>query len=314
MPPRLVVGMMGSSVSKGAERMASPEQVNNFLATLKKHGIDELDTARAYVGGRSEELLGEVRASDRFTIATKAPAFSPGSLEPQKIYDNCDRSLQALKVQKIPLYFFHGPDSATPLQEQARAAGKLHQDGKIERFGLSNIGAAEVETIYNTCRDESLVKPTVYQGMYNPVARNAATQLFPTLRKLNMSFYAYSPLGGGLFAKDLDRILSPEAGTRFAEMPFLKNFLLKDEQVSAVRNLALACKAANITVMSATLRWLLHHSDLTDNDAIILGASSTEQIEASLTACKGGSLESALVDAFENVWTTCKDTAPAASM
>lgn len=52
--------------------------------------------------------------------------------------------------------------------------------------------------IYYICENRGWVKPTVYQGMYNPVTRAVEAELFPCLRALNISFYAYNPLAGGL--------------------------------------------------------------------------------------------------------------------
>ena len=42
----------------------------DILAALKKHGIDTIDTAQIY--STSEEILGELKAGEHFTIDTKA--------------------------------------------------------------------------------------------------------------------------------------------------------------------------------------------------------------------------------------------------
>jgi aflatoxin B1 aldehyde reductase len=70
----VIFGMMGSSVACGSSRMATPDQVRSVLNILKRHKVRELDTARVYIGGRSEELLGEVKASQApfsFAVSTK---------------------------------------------------------------------------------------------------------------------------------------------------------------------------------------------------------------------------------------------------
>lgn len=79
--PKIVAGLMGSSVQGGSQKLATPEQLRPFLDLLRKHNVKELDTARVYNGGKSEELLGEIpEAQNDFAIETKAPGFSPGSL------------------------------------------------------------------------------------------------------------------------------------------------------------------------------------------------------------------------------------------
>jgi aflatoxin B1 aldehyde reductase len=42
------------------------------------------------------------------------------------------------------------------------------------------------------------------QGMYNGVTRQVELELFPCLRKHNMSFYAYNPLAGGVLTGERD--------------------------------------------------------------------------------------------------------------
>jgi aflatoxin B1 aldehyde reductase len=62
---------------------------------------------------------------------------------------------------------------------------------------VSNLPAHEVQTIYNICVREGYVRPSVYQGGFNPIAHGAEERLAPTLRKLGIAFYAFSSLGGG---------------------------------------------------------------------------------------------------------------------
>lgn len=300
---------MGSSVAKGSSAMATPEQVKAFLKVVKSHHVKELDTARVYNGGRSEELLGEADAQQDFLIATKAPGFSSGSLKEANILSNAEKSFKALKQNKIDLYYIHGPDRDTPLEEQCRAIGKLWHEGHFDRFGVSNLRADEVQTIWDYCKRENYCLPTVYQGGYNPIHRSVEEGLFPTLRKLNMSFYAYSPLGGGLFAKPLNDVLNPKPGTRFDMMPIFGQIYLSETNKAALKKLQDVCDEKQISLMEGTMRWFMHHAPLEKDDGVILGASTVEQIDATLTACEKEALPKEIADAFEELWTTVKKRA-----
>jgi aflatoxin B1 aldehyde reductase len=299
---KIIVGMMGSSVASGSSALSSPSQITDFLAVVRKHGIKDLDTARVYNGGRSEELLGSINAARDFNIATKAPAFSPGSLQPQKIIENCDKSLAALKTEKVDIYYLHGPDRATPLSEQLAAIGKLYEQGKFEKFGVSNLRREEVESVVEICKREGYPMPYVYQGGFNPLNRTAASALFPTLRKHGIAFYAFSPLAGGALAKPVDSILNPGEDDRFAKMSVFRDIYATEKNVAALRTLAELCEKNGISVMEAALRWFVHHSPLGEDDGFILGASRTSQIEASLRATEGPPLSQGLVAAFEEMW------------
>ncbi|KAK3613667.1 hypothetical protein LTR22_028061, partial [Elasticomyces elasticus] len=73
---KIIAGLMGSSVSSGSTAMTGAEQLRPFLSAIKKHDVLELDTARVYNGGKSEEDIGNIaEARQDFTIATKAPGF-----------------------------------------------------------------------------------------------------------------------------------------------------------------------------------------------------------------------------------------------
>lgn len=308
---KLVVGMMGSSVAGGSTSLSEETQVRDFLSVVKSHNVKELDTARVYANGRSEELLGAVSAGNDFAISTKAPAFSPGSLNPTKIIANCDQSLSALNLPKVDIYYLHGPDRTTPLEDQCKAIATLHKQGKFSRFGISNISPAEVQSIHDICTREGFILPTVYQGAFNPLQRGAEFALFPLLQRLGMNFYVFSPLAGGLFAKKLDEIRNPEKGSRYDAMKVFGDLYVNDDTVKALASLAGACERHGFGVLEATLRWFMHHSALGDEDAVILGASSTRQVEANLRACEKGPLSEDVVREFENMWESTKANAPA---
>lgn len=300
---RIICGLMGTSVATGSASMAGPG-LKPFLQMLSRHGIRDLDTARVYNAGQSEQDLGSIPdAKKDFAIATKAPGFSPGSLSYDKIMRHCAESLAALKQDSIPLYYFHGPDRQTSLDESCRAINDLYKEGKIERFGVSNLNRDEVEEIHGICKTNGWLVPTVYQGGFNPLSRTAETALFPTLRKLGMAFYGYSPLAGGYFSRPTEQLRNPPAGGRMDQMKVFSNIYVNDLSLKLHESLEKACQGEGLMLKDATLRYLMHHSALGADDGVILGASSLEQMEENLTACEKGPLPGSVVSAFEDLWT-----------
>ena len=284
---KIIAGLMGSSVASGSSRLSGQEQLRSFLKTLKTRNIKELDTARVYNAGKSEEDLGSVpEAQSDFAIATKVPGFSPGSLAFQKVIDNCNASLAALKQKKLDLYYFHGPDRKTPLEESLRAVDQLHREGKFARFGVSNYHVTEVEEILQLCAKHGFVRPSVYQGGYNALARAGEKELFPLLRQHNIAFYAYSPLAGGYFSRPAADLRNPPPGSRMDQMSVFSAMYVNDLSLDIHDRLSASCKEAGFSLKEATLRWMMHHSILGKDDGVILGASSTEQMEENITACE----------------------------
>jgi aflatoxin B1 aldehyde reductase len=209
----------------------------------------------------------------------------------------------------MDIFYFHGPDRQTPLEEQCRAVDRLYREGKFARFGVSNLPAHEVQAIYDICQREGYVLPSVYQGGFNPVARGAEEALFPTLHKLGMAFYAFSPLGGGCFSKPVEELRAPPKGTRMDEMSAFKEIYVSDARIRLLESLREACDRHGMAVKEATLRWFMHHSALGDEDGVILGASSAEQAEENCTACEGGRLLDEVVQRFADMWPAVREGA-----
>jgi aryl-alcohol dehydrogenase-like predicted oxidoreductase len=87
--------------------------------------------------------------------------------------------------------YLHLPDRQTPFEDVLRTMNDAFQQGKFKKLGLSNYTAAEVKSLIDVCEKHGYVKPSVYQGHYNPVVRGGEKDLFPLLREHNISFVAY---------------------------------------------------------------------------------------------------------------------------
>lgn len=300
---KVVVGLMGSAPHINSTAISTVAGVEQFLDKCRKYDVKELDTAGAYVN--SERLLGEAGGPKSFIVSTKAPAFAPKSLAYDKIIANCAKSLEDLKTDKVDIYYIHGPDSETPIEEQCDAIGRLYKEGKFARFGVSNISPDKVRAMHKYCAEKGYCLPKVYQVGYNPVQRGPEDGLFPTLRELGMNVYCYSPLAGGLFAKGIEEILAPGESDRYKVFPIFQRYLT-DESIAGMRKLTSECDKEGITLLEATLRWFKHHSPLGDGDGFILGASKIEQLDGTLPHTKKGPLSDNLVEAFDELWQQTK--------
>ena len=110
----------------------------------------------------------------------------------------------------------HAPDKDVPVSETCAGINDAYKEGLFQRFGLSNYSAQEVQAVYDACQKEGWVLPTAYQGNYSPVARKQEEILFPTLRKLGMAFYAYSPMAVSSHQIWVDAPVLPALSASFA--------------------------------------------------------------------------------------------------
>ena len=212
----------------------------------------------------------------------------------------------------MDLFYLHSPDNATPLEATLEACARLHAAGRFRRLGLSNYAAWQVADAYHLCRRHGWPLPEVYQGMYNAVTRDVEAELLPCLRHLGMSFYAYNPLAGGLLTgRYLGATEVPSQG-RFSEQANYVPRYWQPAYLTAMEGVQAACEAAGIGMAAAALAWMRHHSNLdaTAGDAVILGASTLEQLAANLDACRGGALDDTVVQALDAAWESCRPDCP----
>ncbi|GAD99969.1 KLTH0E01474p [Paecilomyces variotii No. 5] len=295
----------------------SPETREEFLKLLDEYDVKAIDTAYSYTD--SEKTLGELDAPARFTIHTKAPGFRPGKLKRENLLAGMEKSLRDLKVDYVDTYYLHSPDPATPMSEIMDTIQELYQAGKFKRFGISNFTTQELTTLYTYASSKSYILPTVYEGNYNPIARHSERELFPLLRKLGMSFRAYSPLAGGFLAKspeDMARAMADKGGrfdtsTPIGKMydimynrPALKGILGEWDAIS---------REAGVSKPALANRWVAFHSALDGKrfgDGMIMGARRPEQLREMLEAVRDGPLPESVVRRIDAIWEIVKDDAP----
>ena len=181
------------------ESVFSPE-VGNVINAFLDAGYDELDTAYVYNDGDCERLLGEVLPNlDRpYRIATKVNPRISGKLDADAAYKQVNESLERMRIPGVDTVFLHFPDPATPVESVLGAMADLHDQGKFRELGLSNFPAWMVADVWHICDKNGWVKPTVFEGIYNPLTRKAETELNACLDAFGMRFSAYNPLCGGL--------------------------------------------------------------------------------------------------------------------
>ena len=281
-------------------------------------GAGELDTAFMYGGGETETILGEVLAErgwDGITVATKAhPNAAAGtpSLRPEELERQLTGSLRRLQRDAVDLFYLHSPDNETPLEQTLEACARLHAAGKFRRLGMSNYAAWQVADAHHICKRNGWPLPAVYQGMYNAVTRDVEPELLPCLRHLGMSFYAYNPLAGGLLTGRYVGAEEMPGSGRFHDMANYRPRYWQPSYLSAMAGVQEACAAAGVSMTAAALAWMHHHSGLVAaaGDAVILGASTREQLAANLAACRAAPLDTAVVAAFDAAWETCRPDCP----
>jgi aflatoxin B1 aldehyde reductase len=311
-------------------RVTLVTDVDAMLDVFQSHGHEEVDTARAYGDGSSEEYLNRSKWQTRgLVMGTKLypnkgkkrgnMTTSFYSHEPEDLRQGLKDSLQALGATKIDLWYLHGPDRDTPFEETLREVNSLHEQGYFTRFGISNYMSWEVAEMCEICRRNNWIKPSVYQGIYNALHRSIEPELMPCLRHYGVALYAFQPLAGGFLTSRYSRDMSKdqfEPGSRFDPTRWQGNLhqgrYWNDYYFNALDRIRPVIEKHNLTLTEVAFSWLCYHSkmDKAYGDKIIVGASSAKQLEQNLKDLEGSQLPEEVVDAMNAAWEIVKGVAP----
>ena len=169
-------------------------------------GVTLLDTADAYGLnesdiGHNERLIARALATwsgDRaqITIATKGGMTRPdGRWEPdgraKHLRPACERSCQALGLDRIALYQLHAVDPRTPVSTSVRALAALKRDGCIDGIGLCNVTVGQIE---EARRITEIAAIQVELSIWNDAAILSGVAAYCIAHRLPL--LAYRPLGG----------------------------------------------------------------------------------------------------------------------
>mmetsp|Transcript_18708 Transcript_18708/g.24693 ORF Transcript_18708/g.24693 Transcript_18708/m.24693 type:complete len:357 (+) Transcript_18708:111-1181(+) len=292
--PRAYLGTMtfawSSQTSSIVDEPVAIEMVKRFTQFNGELGVDNhlIDTARVYAGGKTEPMVGQVLKkvgliSGKFLVGTKAhPSVKPG-LSVEGINEQLNTSLHEMQLSSVGEYYLHQPDTENSLLDSLICAHALVSEGKISEIGLSNYHASEVARAFELCQEHKLTPPTVYQGLYNPLNRLVEDQLIPILKQNGCSFVAYNPLAAGLLSG------KHKSSSKFTPGRFKNNEnyiprFYTDANFKAVDLIRKQCEKDGISMVEATYRWLLCHSALDENDGLLVGASSLQQLDQNLQA------------------------------
>ncbi|KAF2865743.1 NADP-dependent oxidoreductase domain-containing protein [Massariosphaeria phaeospora] len=291
---------------------AKDEAVQEVFATLKKHGVLTLDTARLYEG--SEETIGRIAGHEDFVIDTKIiGGFAPGTAKKDAVISDAQDSLKRVQIKQFDILYLHAPDASIPIAETLEGINDVYKQGVFQRFGLSNFSAEQVQEVYDIAQSRGFVLPSVYQGNYSPVARHLETLLFPTLRKLDFAFYAYSPLAGGFLTKTPQQ-LEDGVGRFSADVlgGMYNDLYNKPSLREALAEWNAIADKEGISKAELAYRWVGYNGALKADlgDGVIFGASSVRQIEQTAQGLKKGALSDEARDRIEAIWEKVKGDAP----
>ena len=255
-------------------------------------GVNLLDTADAYGGGRSEQFIGNwlrrkgSAVRDRLVVSSKVfnpvgPGPNQRGLSRLHIARQIDASLARLATDRLDLYLIHEPDPTTPLDETLRALDDAVRAGKLLYVGASNIEAWRMAVARGLSDLHRLVRFEWVQNSYSLLDRSAEREMLPFCADQRVGFTAFSPLAGGWLTGKYRHQQAYPAGSRMTLRPEPYVHLAVERVFAGLDRLAEAARERGVTLEALALAWVLHQPQV---DAAIVGPRTPAHLASALAA------------------------------
>ena len=290
----LCLGTMTFGGASGmCQKLGSLDQTdaNALVRAALDAGVNFLDSADVYAGGRSEEITGQALKDlgvDRQEIVVATKAF--GEIHPgpngrgasrYHLIDACHASLRRLQLDHIDLYQIHGFDPATPVEETLRALDTLVQHGHVRYVGLSNWAAWQVAKALGIAERLGLHRPASLQSYYSLVGRDLEREVVPMLASEQVGLMVWSPLAGGFLSGKYTRGDDGKAAGEGRLNDFALPGTGGDKGFAVVDALRPIAAAHGCSMAQVALAWLLAQPAVS---SVIVGAKRLDQLADNLGA------------------------------
>lgn len=281
------VSVIGVGTNRFGNEKVTQGEVNRLLDASADLGVNFLDSADVYVGGKSEETIGQALRSKRqqFVVATKffnRTGSGPNDWGASRshMFDAVDASLRRLQTDYIDLYYVHVWDDTTPVEEMMRGLDDLVRMGKIRYVGASNFLAWQLASA-NLLADFKGWSPfIVIQSHYHMLERQVEAEMLPYCRCQGVGMIPYFPLAGGFLTGKYQRGQPAPAGSRGESNPYVQKYMTESNFDKIERLTAWASQRGR-GLNELAQAWLLAHPEVS---SVITGATSVDQLNANVKA------------------------------
>jgi len=262
-------------------------QAEACVAKAFEVGINFIDTANVYAGGRAEDFLGRVladRQRDSYVLATKVFFQMPDGdrgLSRTQIFKQLDASLARLRTDYVDLYQCHRYDWDTPLEETMEALTEVVRQGKVRYIGFSEWPVEKISEALELAGVEKFVSS---QPQYSMIWRGPERDIIPFCAEHGISQIVWSPLAQGVLTGKYKPGQPPPAGSRATSKEmnyFFDDRLLSEQLLAQVQEVAGIAKELGISMAQLALAWVLREPNVA---SAIVGASRPQQVEDNAAA------------------------------
>ena len=251
-------------------------------------GINFLDTAASYGGGRSESWIGRWLAERGMPVLLSTKVYwsvrgdpADRGLSRERILRELDGSLSRLGAQRVDMYLTHEPDPETPIEETLDALDELRRSGKVGAIGASNLDGEQLEEALETSSRHGLARFDWVQNEYSLLRRGPERDVLPVCAREGLGFTPFGPLGGGWLTGKYRRGEPYPADSRMTQRPDPYADLVNDATFRGLEQFQAAAAERGVEPAALAIAWVLSHPQVT---AVAVGPRRPEQLDTALAA------------------------------
>ena len=227
------IGIGTMAFSHGYGKIPDEKYSIEAIRDAYNNGCTFFDTAEVYSPnlqgiGHNELIVGKALKDvrDKVVIATKL-FLKASEVVNGDVYGAIKKhllgSMQRLQVKMVDLYYLHRL-SDVPLEEIAKAMGRLIKEGLIRGWGLSQVDVDSISKAHN------ITPLSAIQNLYNILERDSEEKIIPYCLKNNIGFVPFSPVGSGLLSGKIT------ANTQFEKNDDVRNWVPQCKKENIIGN------------------------------------------------------------------------------
>lgn len=209
-----------SAISLGCMRIESlsVSEAAILIDTAMEQGINFFEHADIYGGGKSEEIFSKAlnmnsSIREKIYLQTKCGICNGYyDFSAEHIIKSVENSLKRLQTDYVDTLLLHRPDTLMEPESVAEAFDKLHRNGKVRYFGVSNCNPMQIELLQKYIRDPLIINQLqvsaahtkifdsgIYVNTQNEEAVMREGSILEYCRLKDISIQAWSPFQYGMF-------------------------------------------------------------------------------------------------------------------
>lgn len=253
-------------------------------------GVNFFDTANVYSAGAAEEILGKAIAGLRNKVLISTKATFPLGEDVNdfgssrfSLIKNCEESLKRLNTDHIDIYYMHGFDANTPVEETLKALDNLVTSGKVRYIACSNFSGWHLMKSLSVSERYGWSKYIAHQCYYSLLNRDFEWELMPLGKEEKVGTIVWSPLASGKLSGKYRRGKEQPKDSRVAQggSPVVNTSVDEERLLNIVDVLDEIAEETGKTLSQISLNWLLQRPTVSN---IIIGARNEEQLKQNLDA------------------------------